>query len=345
MGGAIFNMQGEATVLDSTLAGNTALGGVDEVPDSGKGMGGAIFNLSGPLAVDDSTLVGNSADYDGAAIYDLVYDGQEKRTATAILRDTIVSGNTGPFELTANKSTYITPLQPPESAALIDVGQFDLAHSMHAPDEGQVIGLPRVDDPLLGPLADNGGPTKTMALSPASPAIDAGSAFGLETDQRGLPRPVDFPSLLNAGDGSDIGAFEVEPPDTTPPAFSGRAKADPSRFAINPKGSAETAVENAARRGVKKARWGTTFRYGLTEAARVLFTIELKTKRKGHRVRWRRVGAFAQSAVSGADAKPFSGRIGRKRLASGHYRARLKAIDAAGNASEEAFAAFTVVKR
>jgi hypothetical protein len=56
-------------------------------------------------------------------------------------------------------------------------------------------------DPLLAPLADNGGPTPTMALLPGSPAIDAGvSVSGVTTDQRGVPRPQ--------GSAPDIGAFE-----------------------------------------------------------------------------------------------------------------------------------------
>jgi len=68
-------------------------------------------------------------------------------------------------------------------------------------------------DPLLGPLADNGGPTLTHALLPGSPAIDKGKSFGATTDQRGQPRPFDFASVTNAagGDGSDIGAFELNP--------------------------------------------------------------------------------------------------------------------------------------
>jgi hypothetical protein len=58
-------------------------------------------------------------------------------------------------------------------------------------------------DPKLGPLADNGGPTLTMALLPGSPAIDAGSAVGTPaTDQRGVPRPQ--------GHGVDIGAYEYQ---------------------------------------------------------------------------------------------------------------------------------------
>jgi hypothetical protein len=65
-------------------------------------------------------------------------------------------------------------------------------------------------DPLLGPLQDNGGPTWTHALLPGSPAIDAGSSGGLNTDQRGAPRPYDVPGIPNAADGSDIGAFEYQ---------------------------------------------------------------------------------------------------------------------------------------
>jgi hypothetical protein len=51
-----------------------------------------------------------------------------------------------------------------------------------------------------------------MLPQAGSPAIDAGKAFGLTLDQRGLPRPSDFPSIANAtgGDGSDIGAVEVQ---------------------------------------------------------------------------------------------------------------------------------------
>jgi hypothetical protein len=72
-------------------------------------------------------------------------------------------------------------------------------------------------DPLLGPLQDNGGPTKTHALLAGSPAINAGTPTGclantagppLTMDQRGARRP--FP----AGGLCDIGAFEVNPPFT-----------------------------------------------------------------------------------------------------------------------------------
>jgi hypothetical protein len=65
-------------------------------------------------------------------------------------------------------------------------------------------------DPKVGDLTGNGGPTRTMALLPGSPAVDAGrpgncldtSGQPLTTDQRGFARP--------AGGRCDIGAFELQ---------------------------------------------------------------------------------------------------------------------------------------
>jgi hypothetical protein len=71
-------------------------------------------------------------------------------------------------------------------------------------------------DPELGPLADNGGRSRTHApaISPLSPVIDAGSC-DLESDQRGWLNPetgtraLDAPSAPDADNGCDIGAFEA----------------------------------------------------------------------------------------------------------------------------------------
>src|SRR5262249_5019042 len=61
-------------------------------------------------------------------------------------------------------------------------------------------------NPLLGPLQDNGGPTRTHALLPGSPALEAGdNAEAPAYDQRG----PGFPRI--AGAAIDIGAFEVQP--------------------------------------------------------------------------------------------------------------------------------------
>jgi hypothetical protein len=68
-------------------------------------------------------------------------------------------------------------------------------------------------DPMLGPLANNGGPTMTHALLEGSPAIDKGVAVeGITTDQRGFAR--------QQGAAPDIGAFESEFVDTLKPHVS-----------------------------------------------------------------------------------------------------------------------------
>ena len=78
-----------------------------------------------------------------------------------------------------------------------------------------------ITDALLGPLADNGGSTRTFALLPGSPAIDSGQPVsGMTTDQRGMLRPLD-----GNGDGVDafdIGAYELDAgfPTSTPTIYT-----------------------------------------------------------------------------------------------------------------------------
>jgi hypothetical protein len=76
-----------------------------------------------------------------------------------------------------------------------------------ANDCGFTTGTPKFDkvntDPLLAALANNGGPTDTMALGAGSPALDAAgpSCPPPATDQRGITRPQ--------GTACDMGAFEL----------------------------------------------------------------------------------------------------------------------------------------
>src|SRR6185436_11473956 len=80
----------------------------------------------------------------------------------------------------------------------------------YVPDLGFAI------NPLLGPLANNGGPTMTMALLPGSRAIGTGDDSLINTsatDQRGY--------LRSSGGHVDIGAFEVQVVDpANPPSMT-----------------------------------------------------------------------------------------------------------------------------
>ncbi len=76
-------------------------------------------------------------------------------------------------------------------------------------------------DPVLGPLADNGGPTKTHALLPGSPAIDTGDPIvsaPSDFDQRGMPFVRVFDGDGMGGARIDMGAYELQP---IPPAMVG----------------------------------------------------------------------------------------------------------------------------
>jgi len=82
-------------------------------------------------------------------------------------------------------------------------------------------------DPLLGPLADNGGPTRTFALLTGSPAINGGAASNvsvpivLTTDQRGVGYSRRCSPGVPAFASVDIGAFEAhESTDVSPPTVA-----------------------------------------------------------------------------------------------------------------------------
>jgi len=96
---------------------------------------------------------------------------------------------------------------------------ISLGYNLVGINDGQPVGLTPLDlqgnpgnplDPRLGPLQDNGGETLTMAPLAGSPAIDSGSAGNALFDQIGQIRPVPVTSGPFPGDGSDIGAFEVQ---------------------------------------------------------------------------------------------------------------------------------------
>jgi TolB protein len=106
---------------------------------------------------------------------------------------------------------------------------------------------------------------------------------------------------------------------------------------------------------------GTAFRYSLSERASVKIVIErahrgvrvkLRCKPRPRKItrrractRFKAVGSLRRRPAIGAVRAPFSGRIGRRALRPGRYRAVLRATDAAGNDSKAARVAFKVVGR
>jgi Ca2+-binding RTX toxin-like protein len=137
---------------------------VDNSVRSGKG--GGISGGSGPIVLNSTILAGNS---DSGSTPDLA------PPVSVTVRSSLIGNNTG---------TGLAAGFPDANGNLIGSAANPI-------------------DPRLGLLADNGGPTQTLALLADSPAIDAGSnPLNLTTDQRGQSRQI--------GAAVDIGAFEVQ---------------------------------------------------------------------------------------------------------------------------------------
>ncbi len=198
IGGGIWNYANATLTLNnSTVSGNSAIRDVYN-----PGIGGGIYNF-GTLTLDNSTVSGNDAD-DGAGI---------ANSGTLALSSSTVSGNSSELGLaggilnggtfTARNTILATNTGQDLSGNLTSLGH-NLIGNTHGgsgfrPDLGDLLDI----DPLLGPLQDNGGPTQTTALLPASPALDAGDNAGTALfDQRG----PGFSRIL--GGIIDIGAVE-----------------------------------------------------------------------------------------------------------------------------------------
>ncbi|MDQ3815116.1 MAG: hypothetical protein M3347_14395, partial [Armatimonadota bacterium] len=216
-GGAIFLHRGTLNAMNCTFTGNTAQGGTGN--DNGSGFGGALFNLNGIITLDSCTLAANTVSgtggaggvgsAGGGAVYNLAFGNVIETggasTASLTLRSSILADTNGGSDLINNK---VNGTQT--NIATVDVGGRNIVESSDLSGGTTVGALFSNADPLLYPLANNGGPTQTIALRASSPAIDTGDTT-LTTDQRGVARPVDLPDSTypNFSSGSDIGAFEV----------------------------------------------------------------------------------------------------------------------------------------
>jgi hypothetical protein len=164
-------------IVNSTISGNRADFG-------GAGINYLIEDTSS-LAVINSTIANNATPGVGGGIFLSALGGNSPTT----LRNTIIAGN-APTNLTTDGGATVTTLG--FNLASDDGGGF-LTNSNDITNA----------DPRLGPLSLNGGQTPTHALLGGSPALDAGDASGLATDQRGQPRVF--------GASADIGAVEMRP--------------------------------------------------------------------------------------------------------------------------------------
>jgi hypothetical protein len=172
--------------MNSTLSGNRAYG-------QEAGAGGAISAWDGGLVVGNSTLSGNWAEGEYGVFGGCISNGGAE---VYIWNNILNAGPSGANLFNAESDGYF----------------YSVGYNLSSDDDGGFLTDPNDQvgtDPLLGPLADNGGLTFTHALQAGSPAIDTGNAFDMdfinhvETDQRGVARPQ--------GSGDDIGAFELEP--------------------------------------------------------------------------------------------------------------------------------------
>lgn len=173
---------GSCTVINSTISGNVAR-------DSGGGFVTTGLIADWDVAFFNSTVAHNVAEtgqVGGVLI-------QSTPQPTITLQSSIFANNVAAdASLSADIDTDLDETPP-------ITGGNDVITSV-----GRIVPSPLiVADPRLAPLADNGGPTRTHALLPDSPAIDAGNNIAaLGADQRGRSRV--------SGAAADIGAYEVQ---------------------------------------------------------------------------------------------------------------------------------------
>jgi predicted outer membrane repeat protein len=228
-GGAIWTLEGDVTIVGSTLNGNRAddrggaIGGEADVfvinstvarNEAVAHVAGGIFSR-GNLYIANSTVSNNYAEGEGGGI---LGGGVVRLEHSSILNNTApVAANVGAGEglesyasvMGPAKTTDITgQVQPTERNCDVDGGlrrpfdRYNLATDascgLDGPDD--IMGE---DDPLLGPLGDNGGFGETLLPEPGSPVIDR-----MPTDDCDL---APFEGFLDEGDQHLEGLIDDRP--------------------------------------------------------------------------------------------------------------------------------------
>ncbi len=273
-GGAALLAAGPIDASTSTFAENTvdASGGLGG--GGGIGDGGGVFALSNePLVTLSNLTVGENvvrALPNGIASGGGAQIGANPPGVMTLTNATI-STNTAEGEPSASGGgdAYLGGASTKVEDTLVSGGvssagkencqgePTSLGHNLDSLDQCNFHGTDDLVDanPLLGPLQNNGGPTRTFALSAGSPAIDTGESEGCPTsDQRGVVRPQDA--------ACDIGAFEVAraSANTAPATDVGLTSATLQGSATNPDVVA----------GTVSFQWGTSTGYGSQTAVQPL---------------------------------------------------------------------------
>jgi hypothetical protein len=220
--GAALYLGGQGTIANSTIANNRSLAGGDGgglqsnelltmtgdtvAHNTSLNSGGGLF-LGGHTTITNSTISENQA-ADGG--------GLENRNSLTLLNDTIAGnestgghGSGGGIDGSATATNTIIADNSDNEGHIDNCSEALTAGGPNL-ENGKECGFAAHGgiseaNPLLGPLARNGGPTETQRLLPGSPAIEGGANTECPaTDQRGIVRPV--------GLKCDIGAVEYAPP-------------------------------------------------------------------------------------------------------------------------------------
>jgi len=219
-GGALYNYGGSTTLLRATIGGNRV-----------SNSGGGIFNQSGSVDVTAATLSHNLAKESGGAIFtygEATFTNVTVTANRAAIGAAVVSGSSA--AVTFANATVNGNRGTQGGSLFCNSGSITVHNSIIAfnrprncdgttamtsfgynIDSGSTCGFAAMGDlnnldPQLGVLRNNGGATRTCALLPGSPAIDAGDNAGCPpTDQRGDPRPAGAVPIC------DMGAYEVQP--------------------------------------------------------------------------------------------------------------------------------------
>jgi hypothetical protein len=224
-GGAIANFA-SLTIRRSSLIENSASASGGTAANSAQG--GAISNANSPaikLVIERSTFFEDAAVATGtgagsqAGAFNTINQGG----ASFAITSSTIAGNSaavGANVSVSSAATFENTIVAAPRGAGANCGGKPTSLGFNLEDANSCGFIAASDKPSTNPLLSsagpvaNGGPTLTIALLAGSPAIDQGlSSAGETVDQRGLTRPVLIPGVPTApgGDGTDIGAFEVQP--------------------------------------------------------------------------------------------------------------------------------------